>query len=307
MGSDGSGTTTPTSVFNARNFSATTTTVVFPVTLSPSTKYYVQIAPFNIVGPATNCPITNFTTVRPVPAFPQYCQNFTNFQLPVGWVNDPNDGAYNWNFGQVTNYGPRTDHTTGSGYFAWVSDGFYASININLLTPHFDLTPFTNPILDMWVWISSSQSGTIFSVDISTDSVNYGIGLIHSPTLYQVWVNVKISIGAYRSPSTRLRFRVSKNYTGSFNNDIAIDDVCIYEGGSQLTTDSPTTFIVIGTTGPIPISTTGSAVTSGATSGNSGPVTTDIQVSVANIPSYSLLLLFIVTVAVVISTHRVTL
>jgi hypothetical protein len=313
MGTDGGGTQLPRNIFNAYNLTATQ--LGFPVTMRPATAYYYTVVAVNIVGPSLNCPIRSFATEPAAVAFPKYCQNFTTYQMPTGWLNDPDDGTETWVISTSTNYGPRTDHTTGTGYLAYVRDGYPYSPTVNLLTPFFDIRPFLNPVLDFYVWISASQSLTTFHVDASRDGTHWTRDLAVVPAVYQVWQPIRVDIYNYISASARIRFRVSKNSTSpSFNNDIAIDDICIQEGPAFITVrpttgtdgvqDSTTGAVTQPTQSTDGQSTVGQSSTSGqqsSTSAGSSSRTTEATISSASSIKSILLLSVLQVVLLLVS------
>ncbi len=84
FGTDGNGTSTPTNIFNGDNF----TTNGFSTMLEENTTYYLQVAPRNSVGVATNCTqIWSFTTMPAISDYPyiQDMESLTIPELPEFW------------------------------------------------------------------------------------------------------------------------------------------------------------------------------------------------------------------------------
>ena len=83
VGTDGGGTSTPTSIVNGSSQTSTSYAITTP--LAYNTTYYWQIIPTNSVSDASSCPIWSFTTLpdptQPIP----YSQNFESGTTPTGW------------------------------------------------------------------------------------------------------------------------------------------------------------------------------------------------------------------------------
>lgn len=83
LGTDGEGTSTPTSIVNGSSQTSTSYAITTP--LAYNTTYYWQIVPTNSVSDAGSCPIWSFTTL-PDPTQPlPYSQNFEGGSTPAGW------------------------------------------------------------------------------------------------------------------------------------------------------------------------------------------------------------------------------
>jgi len=166
-----------------------------------------------------------------------YITNFDNNggSIPLDWINDIDDGSENWNFNN-TGYpyfsgGPIADHTTGSGYFAWVDASYPNSPSINLTSSCIDLGTIQNPILEFYKWDNDSASSVLLHLDI----LDNGVWSLDAagPFGYQNgnnWQYQSVSLKAYSGSIIKVRFRAEDrgiNYSG----DIAIDDIKIYNMG----------------------------------------------------------------------------
>ncbi|MFZ0390338.1 MAG: choice-of-anchor D domain-containing protein [Calditrichia bacterium] len=164
-----------------------------------------------------------------VNSFP-YVQDFENSgNIPDFWTNDPNDSGKDWEFDTSAGHGPDGDHTTGTGYFAYVDDSSPDPTDpTNLLSPPFDLTGLTDPQLRFWYY-SYMDGGTAdqgwLHVDVYDGSVWHMDVIDSIGSQAEEWREKIVNLTPYQSSSTQIRFRV--NETSSFYHDISIDDVVV--------------------------------------------------------------------------------
>ncbi|NIR62518.1 MAG: hypothetical protein GWN00_02515, partial [Aliifodinibius sp.] len=168
-----------------------------------------------------------------------YVVDFENGgNIPPGWINDPNDSGKDWDFDTDAGHGAGFDHTTGSGYLAYVDDSFpHETDPTNLLSDTLDLTGLTSPTLSFWYWSFNDRStpsefaylhidvwdGSTWHMDV-TDSIGQ-----EAPE----WRKRTVDLTPYQSAQTVVRFRVLE--TSSFYHDIGIDDVRVGEPQTDLT------------------------------------------------------------------------
>ena len=161
-----------------------------------------------------------------VNTFP-YVQNFdASTSIPDAWVNTSSDP---WKFGSSCTYGASEDHTTGSGYFAWVDDSTPYDNPSDLLSPFFDLTVITAdgriPYLDFYYWIGRGTTTSSLNIDIydgGTWHLNVGTYGYHNG-----WIGASINLTPYVSTETQIRFRGIESTSG-YDCDISLDDVSVY-------------------------------------------------------------------------------
>ena len=177
----------------------------------------------NWIGPLA---ITTACDVYTAP----YSEDFENSgSIPLCWINDIGDDI-NWSFGQNTpsvNTGPDSDHTTGSGYFAYTeaSQPNYPDKQADLLSPWIDKSGLSNPALMFWYHLYGANMGSLH-VDI-----NDGSGWVND--VFQIsgdqgnlWTQMFIDLSPF-ADTIQARFR---GITGSFAySDMAIDDILIDE------------------------------------------------------------------------------
>lgn len=160
---------------------------------------------------------------------------------PTDWINDPNDnggGAFeDWFFstgGTPSGVGPATDHTSGTGTFAFVEDSTSGSHPaINLLSPCIDLTTATTPVLSFWVW-SNDVVGP--SNTLSVDVISYPTGSTVSDVVGPIgnlglteWQCRGADLSAFTGGIVRLVFRGRNDNLSNFAHDMSIDDVAVFE------------------------------------------------------------------------------
>ena len=180
-------------------------------------------------------------TIRSFP----WTESFENSgSIPLGWVNDDLDSGKDWVFGTSAGHGAGADHTTGSGYFAYVDDSSpeYTDAT-NLISPPMDLTGVNTPTLSFWYW-SNPDGGTAdpgyMKIDIYDGSVWHlmvdSIGAEASE-----WREKIIDLSSYASAETKVRFSVFE--TTSFYHDIGIDDVSVT--GLELNPNPPQNLMAV--------------------------------------------------------------
>ena len=174
-------------------------------------------------------PVT-FTTACAIVVAP-YTQDFENAgAIPNCW-EQATDDDFNWSFTNTTtpsaNTGPSADHTTGTGYYAFVesSSPNYPTLAAGLITPSVDITPLTNPSLMFWYNMNGADMGSI-NVDVYDGTWHTDVFSI-SGNQGDVWTKVIVDISTFTSP-VQIKFR---SITGAgWLSDAAIDDVSIEEG-----------------------------------------------------------------------------
>ena len=185
---------------------------------------------------------SSYTFVRHrqlVNTFP-WVENFDkSLSLPLDWENAKWDGNVDWTMNSggtpTPNTGPDFDHTTGSSNYIYVEDGTGANPveadSVILLTPCMDLSGLNHPTLEFYVHDEDTTTNiNKFYIDIVKNGklykniYNNPKGILKSGNW---WKRYTIDLTAYKGSSVKIRFNVDcKNGTNS--NDIAIDDVKIY-------------------------------------------------------------------------------
>lgn len=208
------------------------TTPSITLSLSAATSYDVYVradcggAQSIWVGPLT------FTTLCDIFVAP-YVQDFENAgAIPSCWA-DATDDDFDWSYTNTTTpstgTGPSADHTTGTGYYAFVesSSPNNPSLSAALISPSVDISGLTNPALMFWYNMNGAGMGSL-SVDVYDGTWHNDVNVI-SGDHGDVWTKVIVDISMYNSP-VQIKFRA---ITGSdYTSDAAIDDVSIEEGPS---------------------------------------------------------------------------
>ncbi|MFZ0391105.1 MAG: choice-of-anchor J domain-containing protein, partial [Calditrichia bacterium] len=174
-------------------------------------------------------PVTGIGLDNTIAIFP-WTEDFENGgSIPLLWINDPNDSGEDWDFDTDATYGPDYDHTSGSGYLAYVDDSSPNDSPINLITPTLDLTSMTDPMLEFYCWSFPEGSDTAYlHIDVY-DGSTWNLDVVDSigNTGVQDWLRQQVPLASYSSANTKIRFRVVE--TSGYQHDIAIDDVTVKE------------------------------------------------------------------------------
>ncbi len=182
-----------------------------------------------------------------ITTFP-YTENFDSFPFddliiqpgaepnlfPNNWTNvqtgdDPQDW-YGRTVGTASgNTGPDFDHTSGSGVYVYVEDGFGNNDSVRLVSPTMDISSLANPRLTYWVHSNEAAASVIsnlMTVDVFYNgSWNIGVDVVgHIGT---TWTRRVVNLSAYPGV-IQIRFSVN-NSTTTFTHDIAIDDFRVFD------------------------------------------------------------------------------
>ena len=164
---------------------------------------------------------------------------------PLCWEQDPTDsggtgGIGDWLFRNLPTdtigTGPDADHTTGvvgQGYYAYLEDGG-SFADIGLLTPPLDLTTLVHPTLSFWMW-SFNGASDVFDNELSIDVLDGSSQVLMSdlvgplPPGAAAWTRRVVDLTSFAGQTIRLRIRGNTD-GGFFLNDLAVDDISVYEG-----------------------------------------------------------------------------
>jgi len=160
--------------------------------------------------------------------------------------NDPGDIDPCWNRSDTTTYfwqankgasdgfqsGPSSDHTSGSGFYAYTVRQFgfgTTATSTDLVTPLVSLDTLSNPELRFWYHMFGSD------IDKLQISVNDGSGwtLLNTITGQQqttttaAWQERIVSLSAYVGDTIQVRFRGFRTSNFAFRVNISIDDIRI--------------------------------------------------------------------------------
>jgi hypothetical protein len=163
--------------------------------------------------------------------------------LMDGWENDQNDGVDWAPRSAPTNSsstGPTADHTSGSGNYIYVEDGFDGD-SVNLIGPCMDFTGMCGATLSFW-YHSYNGNSPADSSSLHVDVLYGGTWNLDVTTPIgpetDEWKQRIVNVSSFTGP-TRLRFRVNNN-NGTPYHDIAIDDIEVYDGGGVTASASGT-------------------------------------------------------------------
>lgn len=146
--------------------------------------------------------------------------------IPVGWSNDNQDAGEEWFFEQSASNIPG-DHTTGSGYFAYVDNSSPNSDATNLISPCMDVSSMVRPTLEFW--LQNGSSSMLLHIDVLSDG--QWIQDVVNPLGNQggIWTFQRVDLTPYIGTSEiiKVRFRAQEIGTSSVS-DLGIDDIKVY-------------------------------------------------------------------------------
>ena len=159
-----------------------------------------------------------------------YTEDFENAgAIPECWSQN---AANNWDFNltgpnHVGNAGVITGSTTSNNYYAVVDDsGATASINV-LTSPFVDLTPLTTPALTFYeISNNEGQPSATLTVEVWDGAAWNTVGTYNTNTAGWELKTIDLSTLTFTG-AAQARFTVTDS--GSFYDDIAIDDVSFVE------------------------------------------------------------------------------
>lgn len=213
--------------------------------LSPGTRYEFYVRDSCGLGSVSAWvgPFVFETSCVPVTSYP-YIETFDGSAslLPVCYAatSISANGAYNWlpNSGGTTSgdTGPLVDHTqgTGSGVYVYTEASSPAATGDSAILelPEFDLTSLTNPEMVFWYHMYGADI-TYLSVQVwntgtmTWDSI-YGVSGQQQTANGDAWLEARINMSSYTS-ATNLQVRFLTVRGGSFNGDVALDDIEVRE------------------------------------------------------------------------------
>jgi len=176
-----------------------------------------------------------------------YTQAFDNFTPAIGysgdavileecWTNETGESSLDWSVTQGEtpsgSTGPSGDHTSGNGRYLYTEvSGISSATSVQLLSPVFDLTNYTNNQISFWYQLNGANCGSL-QIDL------YYVGTWHngisaswngttatsvSGNKGQTWFQVTADISAADSDANT-QIRISSTTGTAYDGDIAIDD-----------------------------------------------------------------------------------
>lgn len=182
------------------------------------------------VGPINTFPFTE--------DFEGTTSNLTTLP-PQGWgqlLSDSTGTDSDWYFtfqptATVTT-GPTGDHTSGTGYYAFVEDaGDHAAVS--MISRCLDFTGTVNPRIKFWMWSENGTPGmneNFLSVDVLTSpgAVVTMNAMPATGDLGPGWNAMVVDLLAFAGQQCRVIFRGTSD-GGSDEHDIAIDDIIFFD------------------------------------------------------------------------------
>ena len=179
----------------------------------------------------------------PITSYP-YVVDFENGGvLPAGWTQETSPAGEEWQFtdgigdGVGSDYGATEDHTTGTGFYAYLDDSTPSDAPTSLVTRTLDLSSLSVPRVSFWY--QNAGGGTEATspiselrIDLSTDG-----GTTFDPADQDLlvitqriddWTQFTADLSAYAGESSvAVRFRGVE--TDNFRSNPALDDVVVEE------------------------------------------------------------------------------
>lgn len=157
---------------------------------------------------------------------------------PGGWTDGGGDFTWESETGTTTstNTGPEVDHTLGtsSGIYLYTEASSRTGV-FNLLSPCIDLGTFTCPKLKFWYHMYGADIVSL-SVDVSNDNGatwTNDLGLLvgqQQTSNSAPWDSLVVNLNGFTGQTIKIRFR---GQTVSFDSDIAIDDIEVFDGTGE--------------------------------------------------------------------------
>jgi len=151
----------------------TSTYLLTGLTASKTYDYYVRTVCAPGDTSAWSGPYT-FSTPCPVVTTYPYTEDFDSGFLSECWTSIPSADGEEWIIAvpggsgvDPVAYGASQDHTSGSGFVAWINDSETTLANPSSLeTGVFDLTSLTSPRLVFWCWIGAYTNTSTLNIDV---------------------------------------------------------------------------------------------------------------------------------------------
>ena len=234
----GSGTVVPASSnpFTVTGLSTSTSYDFYVRDVCSATSSSVWMGP---VAAQTNCGVITAPSTENFDATFTEGTGFANTASTIDpcWTRTPSTGTtgfgnsnYHWGGGTGStpsnNTGPSSDHTTGSGSYAYVEASGQTGSTASLITPFYDLDTLSTPELRFWKHQYGNQINN-FKVVINNGS---GWTTIHNSSGDQgnQWTEVVVSLVNYLTDTVQFKFITLKPTSGgAARGDVAIDDLVV--------------------------------------------------------------------------------
>jgi hypothetical protein len=275
-GAPGSG---PTGLVATGN---TATTTVNLTGLAPNTTYTFHVRSL-CGGDLSNWATATFTTPCTAVVAP-YVETFDNVVVtasayvtpPSCWNNFSSAGNFTsttnvWRFANGIgnpsvdpDYGVEnvTDHTSGSGFFAWYDGSFGTGVtNITLESPLIDMSGLTAPFVRFFLFSNNTDDGALNPISLQAYDGTTWVNLLTYQGNAPQWIELSATVPAGIPSTTRFRIVAQPGTGGSiFYNDLLVDDFAVINAPTCF----PPTAITVGsiTTTTATVSFTGSGAPS---------------------------------------------
>lgn len=152
--------------------------------------------------------------------------------IPNCW-STYSSGAREWSFATSPTFGNSySDHTSGSGYFAFVDASTSSTAtDATLETPEFDVTSLTSPYLKFYLYhfVAGGTNSNTITVDV-WDGAAWNQVYMDDNGNIDAWEMVGLDLSSLTiTGNVKVRFVVDTETNSNYENDIAIDDMSIIE------------------------------------------------------------------------------
>ena len=178
-------------------------------------------------------PIDFTTPCTSESTFP-YTEDFENAgAIPDCWTSSSSSSRV-WAFGTSPTFGNTyNDHTTGSGYFAYVdaSTSPNTTTDATLTSPFIDVSSLTTPALEFFVhhYVAGGTNSNTITVEVY-DGAAWNTVYTDNDGDVNGWEEVFVNLSTLTiTGDIQVRFIIDTAANSNYENDIAIDDVSIIE------------------------------------------------------------------------------
>ncbi|MEX2485113.1 MAG: hypothetical protein WED10_11155, partial [Brumimicrobium sp.] len=143
--------------------------------------------------------------------------------------------ADNGGFDHIGSNGTINGATNSNGYFAWLDDSAPHEQGTNFLSPMIDVSGLSYPTLSFFLLSDNEGNSNVdFSVDVWDGAAwNDEVFTSNSNTENEAWEEMTVYLSTLTiTGPIQIRFSVDENNGTDFYDDIAIDDVQIFDGPS---------------------------------------------------------------------------
>lgn len=163
---------------------------------------------------------------------------FESFESNFGGWQQSTDDDFNWTrrTGGTPSVGTGPSGAVHGSYYIYTEVSYpnYPSKTAILTSPCFDFSGLTNPRMNFRYHMLGSAVGTV-KLEATTDGTSWSTVWTRSGNRGESWISTYVNLSAYASTTTKFRFVVQSST--SWQGDICIDRMRIYNGPSPTIVD----------------------------------------------------------------------